>query len=305
MKILVTGANGLVGSALRKYSPENTIFVTREDADLRDFGATLALFERHRPTHVIHTAAEVGGIGGNMARPGEYFLDNLLINANVLEVARRADVEKVLSFLSTCIFPNNASFPLNESSLHDGPPHPSNAAYAYAKRMIDVQSRAYRAQWGCNFITAVGTNIYGPHDNFSIAEGHVLPALIHKCFIAAQEGNEFPIWGSGKALREFVLSDDIAKLALWAIAEYEEPDPIIFTSGVETSIKELVELVAGAMDFTGPIVFDASKPDGQLRKPSDTTKLRHYLPDFTFTPVPKGVRETVAWFKEAYPDVRM
>lgn len=304
MKLLITGSNGLVGSALRKYSPEGTIFVTREDADLTDFEATKKLFESHAPTHIIHAAAQVGGIGGNMAHPGEYFRNNILINTNVLEAARLAGVTKVLSFLSTCIYPNDAPFPLHEDSLHNGPPHPSNFAYAHAKRMIDVQSRAYRKEWGCNFITAVGTNIYGPHDNFSLENSHVLPALIHKSYLAKQNGTDFPIWGSGTALREFVLSDDVAKLALWAIDSYEEESPIMFTSGVETSIKEVVETIAQKMHFEGNIVFDTSKPDGQLRKPSDTTKLKSYRPDFEFTSVEDGIAQTVEWFSKTYPNIR-
>ncbi len=303
-KILITGANGLVGSAIRRLNPDNSVFVTREDGDLTDFRQAMAIFEKHKPTHVIHAAARVGGIGANMHHPGEYFRNNILINVNVLEAARLNKVEKLLTFLSTCIFPDKCELPLNEESLHEGSPHPSNFAYAHAKRMIDVQSRAYRREWGCNFITAVGTNIYGPNDNFNLENSHVLPALIHKFFIAKRGNTDMPIWGTGKPLREFVLSDDVAKLALWAIENYSEESPIIFTSGVETSIKEVVGIVADKMGFKGDIVFDSSKPDGQFRKPSDATKIKKYVPDFVFAPVEEGIKKTVEWFNENYPDVR-
>ncbi len=304
MKLLVTGANGLVGSAIRRQDPGGAVYATRADGDLRDFAQAKALLERHRPTHIIHAAAHVGGIGGNSAHPGEYFRDNLFINANVLEAARIVGAPKVLTFLSTCIFPDKCTYPLSEESLHDGPPHHSNFGYAYAKRMIDVQGRAYRKEWGCNFICAVGTNIYGPNDNFSLENSHVLPALIHKCYLAKQKGEDLNVWGSGNPLREFVHSDDVAKLALWAIEHYDEETPITFTSGIETSIREIAELVAKHMGFKGRLVFDASKPDGQLRKPSDATRLKRFVPDFAFTPVAEGVAKTVAWFQASYPNVR-
>lgn len=306
MKILVTGSNGLVGSAVKRVHNKDVeiFFATREDADLTDLAQAKALFERVKPTHVLHLAAQVGGIGGNMAHPGEYFRNNLLINVNTLEAARLANVSKLLTFLSTCIYPDKAEYPLKEDSLHLGPPHSSNFGYAHAKRMIDVQSRAYRKEWGCNFITVVGTNIYGPNDNFSIENGHVLPSLIHKCFLAKQNNEDFNIWGSGSPLREFVLSDDIAKLALWALENYNEESPIMLTSGVETSIKDVALLVAEKMDFKGNVVFDTTKSDGQLRKPSDPTKIRKYLPDFKFTSVEKGIEETVNWFNENYPNIR-
>ncbi len=302
--LLVTGADGLVGNAIRRHAPAGTVFVTRKDGDLTDFAQTKAIFEKYRPTHVINAAAQVGGIGANINHPGEYFRNNLLINANVMEVARLNNVTKLLTFLSTCIFPDKCEYPLNEEDLHSGPPHPTNFAYAHAKRMIDVQSRAYRKEYGCNFITAVGTNIYGPNDNFDLQNSHVLPALIYKCFLAKKNNKDFDIWGSGQPLREFVLSDDIAKLSLWALDNYEEESPIIFTSGIETSIKDVVNILVRSMDFKGNVIFDSSKPDGQLRKPSDATKIKKYHPDFVFTPVEEGIATSVAWFQKNYPNIR-
>jgi GDP-L-fucose synthase len=223
----------------------------------------------------------------------------------VLESARLAGTKKLISFMSTCVFPDKCTYPLNERELHNGPPHPSNFGYAYAKRMLEVQSSAYRKEWKCNYIVAIPTNIYGPNDNFSLVDGHVVPALIHKAFLARENRTDLTIWGSGKPLREFVYSGDIAKLALWAIDNYDEESPIIFSSGIEVSIRELAELVARKIKFLGKLVFDAGKPDGQFRKPSDTTKLRKYQPDFQWTPLEEGIETTVEWFLKHYPKVRI
>jgi GDP-L-fucose synthase len=302
--LLVTGSAGLVGHALRQLAPQDAEFLTRQQADLTDFGSTNTVFSLLRPRRVIHLAAVVGGLGGNMIHSGEYFRNNILLNLNVLEAARLAGVEKLVSFMSTCVFPDRCQYPLNEASLHLGPPHPSNFGYAYAKRMLEVQSAAYRNEWNCNFIVAIPTNIYGPNDNFSLTEGHVIPSLIHRCHVAMQRGEDLVLWGSGKPLREFVHSDDIARLTLWLLDNYGEDQPIILSSGVEVSIMELAETIADVMGFKGRLIFDSTKPDGQLRKPSDVSKLRRYLPDFEFTPLRKGLEQTVAWFLAHYPEVR-
>jgi GDP-L-fucose synthase len=304
MKLLVTGADGMVGSAIRKINPANTVYITHQDGDLTDVSFANRIFNEIQPTHVIHLAAQVGGIGANAAHPGEFFRNNLLMNVNVLESARLIGVKKLLSFMSTCIFPDKIEYPLNEKNLHNGPPHPSNFGYAYAKRMLDIQSRAYRKEYNCDYITALPANIYGPNDNFNLENAHVVAAQIHKCFLAKTDNTQLSVWGSGSPLREFIYSEDIARLALWAIENYSEEDPIIFSSGVENSIKELIETIARKMEFKGDIIFDSSKPDGQLRKPSDTTKLFKYLPDFRFTPLDEGIGKTVEWFEKNYPDIR-
>ena len=304
-RTIVTGANGLVGYAIRQLNLPNTTYLAREDIDLTDFSSTRDRFVELEPDNVIHLAAQVGGIGGNLIHSGEYFRNNILINTNVLESARIAGTKKLISFMSTCVFPDKCTYPLNEKDLHNGPPHPSNFGYAYAKRMLEVQSSAYRKEWNCNYIVAIPTNIYGPNDNFSLTEGHVVPALIHRTYLAKKNGTDLSVWGSGKPLREFVYSGDIARLALWAIENYSEDTPIIFTSGIEATIRELTEVVAKKMKFEGKLIFDSSKPDGQYRKPSDTTKLKNYLPDFEWTPLEEGIERTVDWFLSNYPNVRM
>lgn len=304
-KILVTGGDGMVGHALRKLNSPDLVFISRKDADLTRFDETIKIFETIRPEAVVHLAAKVAGLGGNMAHLGELYRNNILINTNVLECARLVKANKLLSFLSTCAYPVKIDQALKEDSLHDGPPHPGNFAYSFAKRMLDVQSRAYRKEWGCNFITAIPSNMYGPYDNWSLEDGHVISSLIHKCFLAKKNDTTLTVWGSGTPLREFVISDDAAKLALWALKNYEEEIPINFSPGEEVRIKDLVELIANKTDFKGKIIWDASKPDGQYRKPTDNTKLKEYLPDFKFTPIEQGIEKAVGWFVANYPNVKM
>jgi GDP-L-fucose synthase len=304
-RYLITGSSGMLGSSLQRLLvDEEAVYLTREDADLTGFEATAALFRTHRPEFVIHCAAVVGGIGSNSIHSGDYFRKNILINLNVLEAARLAGVKRLISFMSTCVFPDKTEYPLKENNLHNGAPHPSNFGYAYAKRMLEVQSSAYRKEWNCDFIVAIPTNMYGPNDDFALEGGHVIPSLIHRTYLRQQEGSDLLAWGTGSPLREFVYVDDIAKLTLWALENYREEEPIIFSSGIERSIKELVEIVAEKMKFTGKIVWDSTKPDGQFRKPSDTTKLRRLLPGFQFTPLDEGIEKSVTWFKANYPDIR-
>jgi GDP-L-fucose synthase len=303
-KILVTGSNGLVGSAIKQLNLKDVVFIGHQDVDLTDFNKTKEYFADIKPERVIHLAAVVGGVGSNMSHPGSFFRDNIMINTNVLESARLAGVKKLISLMSTCVFPDKIEYPINEKDLHNGPPHPSNFGYAYAKRMLDVQSRGYRKEWGCDYIIGIPTNIYGPNDNFSLTDGHVLPALIHKIFLAKQNNSDLTVWGTGKPLREFIYSLDIAKLITWALDNYNEESPIIFSPGTEISIKELVGLIALKMKFSGKIIFDETKPDGQHRKPSDTSKIKKYLPDFEFTNMDKGLEETINWFINNYPNIK-
>jgi len=237
-------------------------------------------------------------------KSADFFRDNISINMNVLEAARKNGVTKLVSFMSTCVFPNQGPYPLKPEYLHSGPPHPSNFGYAYAKRMLEVQSRAYREQWGMNYQIAIPSNIYGPHDNFDLEEGHVVPALIHKAWNAKSNQENLVVWGSGAPLREFIYADDVAELTLWMLDHYESPEPLILSHGIETSIRDLVERVAEEISFSGEIIFDNSKPDGQMRKPSDVNPLIDLNPHFEFTSLSKGIEETVSWFVSQYPNVR-
>jgi len=297
-KLLVTGSNGLVGSSII-----SDIKIGRE-INLTNPSDTLEMFNTEKPTHVIHCAGKVGGVGGNMNYKGEYFYDNIMINTNVIESARKSNVKNLVCFLSTCIFPDNVSYPLTEDKIHLGEPHFSNYPYAYAKRMADVQIRAYREQYSLNYTSVIPTNIYGPNDNFSLEHGHVMPMLIHKLYLAKKNNSDFTVWGSGKPLREFIFSKDVARLSEWAVENYNESEPIIFSPSQEISIIDLVDLLVKEFNFKGKVIFDDTKPDGQFRKPSDNSKLKSYLPDFKFTPIEEGVKETINWFIQNYENAR-
>ena len=235
-----------------------------------------------------------------MKYKGDFFYDNIMINTNVIEAARKSGVEKLVAFLSTCIFPNDVEYPLTESKIHLGSPHPSNDAYAYAKRMADVQIRAYREQYGLKYTSVIPTNIYGPNDNFDIENGHVIPSLIHKCYLARENKTDLYIWGSGTPLREFIFSKDVAELVTWVIDNYDDFEPLILSTSEEISIKDVVNVITENMNFKGNVIFDKTKPDGQFRKPSDNSKLKSFLPNFKFTPF----EETIEWFEKKYPNIK-
>ncbi|KAM8966680.1 GDP-L-fucose synthase isoform 2-T2 [Pelodytes ibericus] len=312
-RILVTGGAGLVGKAIERVvadgegqPDEEWIFVASKDADLTNAADTKALFEKHKPTHVIHLAAMVGGLFRNMKYNLDFLRNNLHMNDNVLHSAYEMGVEKVVSCLSTCIFPDKTTYPIDETMIHNGAPHSSNFGYSYAKRMIDVQNRAYHEQHGCKFTSVIPTNVFGPHDNFNIEDGHVLPGLIHKVYQAKLNGTPLSIWGTGKPLRQFIYSLDLARLFIWVLREYNEVDPIILSVGEEdeVSIKQAAESIVTAMDFKGELVFDSTKSDGQYKKTASNRKLREYLPNFKFTPFIQAVQQTCKWFNENYDQAR-
>tara|TARA_R110001632_G_scaffold192998_1_gene313892 strand:- start:552 stop:1466 length:915 start_codon:yes stop_codon:yes gene_type:complete len=299
LDMLVTGGRGLVGSSL-----SGDMNRVGSEFDLRDKTVTDKLFSDLSPKNVIHCAARVGGLGGNMNHKGEFFYDNIMMNTNVIESCRVHNVKKLVCFLSTCVFPNDVEYPLTEKKIHLGPPHNTNDSYSYAKRMADIQIRAYREQYGLNYVSVIPTNIYGPNDNFDLANGHVVPSLIHKCYLAKKNNTPFKIWGSGKPLREFIFSKDVGRLTKWVLENYEEEEPIIFSTSQEISIKDVVDLIVKHMSFNGEVIWESDKPDGQFRKPSDNSKLLSYLPDFKFTSLDDGLKETIDWFISNYENCR-
>lgn len=286
---------------------EEWIFLSSKDADLRSKEATRAVFERHRPTHVVHLAAMVGGLFRNLKYKVEFWNDNVLINMNVMEACREFKVQKLVSCLSTCIFPDKTTYPIDETMLHNGPPHPSNEGYAYAKRMIEVLNRCYREEYGCNFTAVIPTNIFGPHDNYNLEDSHVIPGLIHKLYLAKKNNTDFVVWGTGKPLRQFVYSHDLGRLFLWVLREYPEVEPVILSVGEEdeVSIRDVAFMIADAMGFDrSRIRFDTTKSDGQYKKTASNAKLRKYLPDFKFTPLRQAIQESVNWFVKNYDVAR-
>ncbi|KAL3663285.1 hypothetical protein V7S43_011694 [Phytophthora oleae] len=310
--VLVTGGTGLIGRALQDVvaaqgsTADKWHFVGSKDTDLRDPQKTRELFERVKPTHVLHLAALVGGLFHNLSRKVDFFRENMAINDSVLQNCQQFGVVKLVSCLSTCVFPAETSYPLDETMLHNGRAHRSNEGYAMAKRLIDTLNRCYADQFGCNFTSVIPTNIYGPHDNFNIENGHVVPGLIHKCYVAKRDSTPLVIWGSGKPLRQFISSHDVARLMLWTLDHYDSVEPLILSVDEEAqvSIGDVAWEIASAMNFKGEIVFDTSKADGQFKKTASNGKLRRLLPDFEFTPMSKGLRETTAWFEANYETAR-
>lgn len=310
--ILVTGGSGLVGRAIQSVveaearEDETWVFLSSKDGDLLSEAETEAIFAKHKPTHVIHLAALVGGLFANMSRNCDFFRDNMKMNDNILASSHKHHVQKLVSCLSTCIFPDKTSYPIDETMVHNGPPHSSNFGYSYAKRMIDVQNKAYHEQHGCQFTSIIPCNVFGPHDNFNIQQGHVIPGLINKAHQAKRNGTAFEIWGTGAPLRQFIYSLDLAKLTVWVMREYQEIDPIILATDEENevSIKDVAMMVLEASEFKGEVKFLTEKADGQFKKTASNAKLRKYLPDFKFVPTKQALQETVKWFEDNYEKAR-
>lgn len=312
--ILVTGGTGLVGHAIQtivqreKKEEEEWVFLGSKDADLSDRDQTKALFNKYRPTHVIHLAAMVGGLFHNMSHNLDFLRKNMHINDNVLQTSFETGVRKVVSCLSTCIFPDKTTYPIDETMIHLGPPHPSNFGYSYAKRLIDISNRAYHEQHGCLFTSVIPCNVFGPHDNFSLQSSHVIPALIRKLHDAIEEGKSsespekivFTVLGTGRPLRQFIYSMDLAELFLWVLREYTSVEPLILSVDEkdEVSVSTVAETVARAFGFEGEIRYDSTQADGQFKKTASNAKLRSYVPNFQFTPFEQAINSTVQWFKE-------
>eukprot|EP00041_Stephanoeca_diplocostata_P004245 m.42091 g.42091 ORF g.42091 m.42091 type:complete len:327 (-) comp15000_c0_seq2:1306-2286(-) len=313
--VMITGGSGMLGRSIRwvvdEHDPERLakydwVFLSSKDGDLSDYTQTKQLFEMHKPTHVIHLAAMVGGLFKNLAANCDFYRVNTAINDNVLRCCHEFDVERCVSCLSTCIFPDKTTYPIDETMIHNGPPHDSNYGYAYAKRMIDVQNRAYNDQYGRKYTSVIPTNIYGPYDNFHLQDSHVVPGLIHKVHIANEKSEDLVCWGTGSPLRQFIFSRDLARLFIWVLEEYDEVTPIILSvpEEDEVSIKDVVHMVAEAADFKGKIVFDTTKSDGQFKKTANNAKLMKLVPGFNFTPIRDGIQQTVDWFTSNYDIAR-
>lgn len=300
-KILVTGGNGLVG---RSFNGSDFIKISTREGDLKDRDIAKEIIEKHKPDGIIHCAAKVGGIMGNTNYPGDFYHDNIMMNTNVIEEARKNGVKKLVFFSSTCVFPDKVEYPLSPEKIHLGPPHSSNYAYAYAKRMGQVQIQAYREQYGVNYFTVIPCNIYGPGDNYNLDNGHVIPSLIHKMYLAKQNNTDFVVWGSGSPLREFIFSEDVAELTMMLYEKYDGVDPVILSTSEEISIKNVVLMIAEIFEFKGKVIFDSDKPDGQLRKPSDNSVIKSMFPDYKFTPIETGLRKSITWFIENYENIR-
>ncbi|PKM92860.1 MAG: GDP-fucose synthetase [Elusimicrobia bacterium HGW-Elusimicrobia-4] len=304
-RITVTGGAGFLGSYLvdnlRKRGCKNVFVAKIEDYNLVDAEAIKKLYMDSKPDIVIHLAAVVGGIGANREKPGTFFYDNLMMGVQLIDMGCRSGLEKFVALGTICCYPKFTPVPFGEEDLWNGYPEETNAPYGLAKKILLVQSQAYRQQYGFNSIFLMPVNLYGPGDNFDPKSSHVIPALIKKCFDSIKNNEkEIVVWGTGTATREFLYVEDCSEAILLATEKYNKSYPINIGTGFEISIRDLVELIVKLTGFDGRIIWDATKPDGQPRRCLDTTKA---FKEFGFkakTSFEDGLKKTIDWYKRKY-----
>jgi GDP-L-fucose synthase len=301
--VLVTGGAGFVGRAVvARLEAAGCTRVTvprSREFDLTRPEHVRAVFDHARPEIVIHLAARVGGIGANRLYPGTFFYDNAMMGLLTIEEARRRGVEKLIAIGTICSYPKFTPVPFSEDHLWDGYPEETNAPYGLAKKMLIVQSQAYRQQHDFHAINLMLVNTYGPGDNVDPETSHVIPAVIRKCLEAVAAGApEVALWGTGQATREFLYVDDAAEAIVLAAERYDAPEPVNVGADFEISIRDLAQLIAREAGFTGTIRWDASRPDGQPRRRLDATRARMAFGFTARTPLEEGLRRTVAWYRE-------
>lgn len=302
-KVLLTGGNGFLGSHLAKALSRRgvaTLFRPRSaECDLTDMAATRRLFEATRPELVFHLAAKVGGIGANSRLPGTFFRDNMAMGLNVLECARVFGVPKVVIAGTVCAYPKFTPVPFKESDLWNGYPEETNAPYGVAKKALLVMAQAYRREFGCNFVMLFPANMYGPGDNFHLENSHVIPAMIRKCVDARARGEPtMTLWGDGTPTREFLYVDDAAEGLVLAGERYDDSEPVNLGTGKEIAMSDLAALIARETGFTGTIVWDAAKPNGQPRRMLDVSRARERFGFSARTSFEDGIRATIAWYRD-------
>jgi GDP-L-fucose synthase len=298
VRTLVTGGGGFLGSHLveRLEAEGDDLFVARRQGfDLTRYDDAERLFEEARPERVFHLAAEVGGIGANLANPGRYWYANVIMGAHVLELSRLSNVGKLIVVGTVCAYPKFTPVPFRENDLWDGYPEETNAPYGVAKKSVLVGAQAYRQQYGLNSIFLLPTNLYGPRDSFHPTNAHVIPDLIRKMVDSPEE---IVLWGDGSPTREFLYVDDCAEGLVLAASRYSGPEPVNLGAGKEISIRDLAGLVASATGFEGRITWDASRPNGQPRRSVDPTRARELFGFEARTPLREGLERTVAWYRE-------
>ena len=279
----------------------NHIFIPRsKDCDLRDPAAIRRMLQNFNPHLIIHLAAVVGGIGANRKNPGKFFYDNLTMGVHLIEEARCFGVEKFVAIGTICAYPKFAKVPFKEDDLWNGYPEETNAPYGLAKKMLLVQSQAYRQQYGFNSIYLLPVNLYGPGDNFSSQSSHVIPALIKKCVDARKAGkSSITVWGSGKATREFLYVDDAARAIVMAAEKYNQSEPVNIGAGFEISIKNLAQLIVQLSGFKGKLVWDPTQPDGQPRRRLDVQRAKRKFGFKAQIKLKEGLRNTIDWYKNS------
>lgn len=306
-KILITGGSGLLGSSFKRRL-KGAAYPTSKELDLLDPEAVSSYILEMQPDLVIHLAGKVGGVKNNTENMYSFYHENATINNNVIDACVKSRVKRLVCCLSTCIYPDEKfiKYPLTEDQLHLGPPHNSNFGYAYAKRMVDIQLRAVRQQYGLEYISVIPNNIYGENDNFHLEDGHVIPALIRKIWEAKINNRPtFDVWGDGQIFREFTYVDDIRDAILFVNENYNEASPINIGSSKEYSLKFIIETICEIFDYSGEIVYDATKPKGQVRKPSSNKKLLELgWRETDYESIKLGLERTCNWFTKNYPNIR-
>jgi GDP-L-fucose synthase len=304
-RIMVTGGAGFLGSFVVEKLKERgcrDIFIPRQkDYDLVKMDSVVKAYKDSKPDIVIHLAAVVGGIGANRENPGKFFYDNLMMGVQLMEVGRQMKIEKFVALGTICSYPKFTPVPFKEEDLWSGYPEETNAPYGLAKKMLLVQSQAYRQQYGFNSIFLMPVNLYGPRDNFNPEFSHVIPALIKKCLDAIKNNEkEIVVWGTGKPTREFLYVEDAAEGTLLAAEKYNKSDPVNLGVGFEISIKDLTELIVKLTGFEDIIIWDATKPDGQPRRCLNTAKAEKEFGFNAKTTFEEGLKKTIEWYKENY-----
>ena len=302
-RICVTGGLGFLGShlidRLKARGCENVFIADRDKYDLTKEAEIVRMYEEIKPDIVIHLAAVVGGIGANREHPGSFYYLNMVMGAMLIEQARLHNIEKFVALGTICAYPKFTPVPFKETDLWLGYPEETNAPYGLAKKMMMVQLQAYRQEYDFHGIYLLPVNLYGPRDNFDDRSSHVIPALIKKCVEAKEAGaDSIEVWGTGKATREFFYVEDAAEVIALAAERYDGTEPVNLGAGFEISIKDLVELIAKLTGFTGKIVWDSSKPDGQPRRCLDTSRAKEYFGFQAHTNFEEGLRKTIEWYRE-------
>jgi len=308
-RVVVTGGAGFLGryvvEGLRRRRCKQILVPRSRDYDLVQPDAVVRMYEHMQPDIVIHLAAVVGGIGANRLHPGQFFYKNLMMGVQLLEQARIRQIEKFVAVGTVCAYPKFTPVPFREQDLWNGYPEETNAPYGLAKKMLLVQSQAYRQEYGFNSIFLLPANLYGPGDNFDPATSHVIPALIRKCVQAVESGASYiECWGSGRATREFLHAADAAEGILLATEHYNSSEPVNIGSGSEISIRELAEKIAKLTGFAGEIRWDRSKPDGQPRRRLDVTKAKEAFGFEARIDFEQGLKETIQWYREHKADTK-
>ena len=300
-RVVVTGGDGFLGrhlvSMLEKKEPENIFVPKIEEYNLCEKEDIIKMYEKTKANLVIHLAAVVGGIGANRKNPGKFFYDNAIMGIQLIEYARRYDIDKFVAIGTICAYPKFTPVPFKEKDLWNGYPEETNAPYGLAKKMLLVQSQSYREQYGFNSIFLLPVNLYGPGDNFNPQSSHVIPALIKKCIDAIEEEkDEITVWGTGKPTREFLYVEDAAEGIIVAAEKYNKSEPINLGAGFEISIKDLVGLIVKLTGFKGKFTWDKTKPDGQPRRCLDVSRARKEFGFKAATLFEAGLRKTVDWY---------